>query len=131
MNGPHLSNSILNFLKSRNNWKKWDKNSSRRRLEKNLTNKCKKKEEKNKDKNIKSLNILNFNNNRPNYMMKGKNKKNLIIKKRFNSKKKWGIDKLKIKVKGKKLIKRKKMNLISYWFKKSKNKLHLRSKRLE
>ena len=79
MNGPHQLNSILSYLRSKNNFRKCENNNLRKRLKNNLINKCNKKDVKNKDNKNNCNNIQNYNNNKLNFMMKDKDKKNKII----------------------------------------------------
>ncbi len=88
MNGPHLLNLILNCLKNKNNSKKCVNKNLKRKLKSNQINKSNKKNVKKKDKKNNIRNIISFNKNKLDFMMKDKEKKSKIIKKKSNWKKK-------------------------------------------
>lgn len=88
MNGlPQLS-SIQNYLKSKNNSKKCVNKNLKRRLKNNQISKSNKKNVKKKDKKNNIKNIINFNNNKQDFMIRDKERKNKIIKRKFNYKRK-------------------------------------------
>ena len=87
MNGPLQSNLILNYSKKKNNFRKCVNNNLRKRLKNSLINKCNKKDVRNKDNKNNLINTLNYNRSKLGFMMKEKDKKNKIIKKRQIQKK--------------------------------------------
>lgn len=115
MNGPLWSSLILNFLRNKNNLRKCVNNNSRKKSKKSSISKCKKKDAKNNVNKNKAKSILDFSNNKRSCMMKDKEKKKKNIKEKLNLRRKWETDKLRINIREKKLKKRRKINLITYW----------------
>lgn len=120
-----------NCSKSKSNFKEWESNSSKKRLKRNWISKCNRKKERKIENWNKLRNISSCNNNKPNSMMKEKNKRNKNIRKRFNLKRKWEINKLKTNSKERKSIKRNRANLIRCWLLKLKNKSPLKNSKWE
>lgn len=96
-----------------------------------MISKCKKKEEKNKDKKENKKNIISFNRNKPDYMMREKLKRKINTKEKLNSKRKCVIVKLKMNLKEKKLKRKNRTNLIIFLCKKLKKKFLLKNRKWE
>lgn len=113
MNGLLWSSLILNCSKKKKSLKRWEKNSSRKRLKKNSISKWNKKRERKTANKEKTKSISNFNNNRPNFTMKDKKKKEKSINEKSSSKRKWETAKSKTKTRERKSKKRNRTSSIT------------------
>ena len=123
INGPLLLSLMQSCLRNRKSCRKFENNSSKRKLKNNLISKWRNVKEKGSKNWKKNKNIKNCNRNKSKIMIKGKNKKGRSIKGKFNLKRKWGIGKLKRKIKGKNKKRKEKINLIIFLSRKLKKKL--------
>lgn len=94
-----------------------------------MISKCKKKEEKNKDKKENKRNITSFKKSKLDFMMREKLKRKINTKEKLNSKRKCVIVKLKMNLKEKKLKRKNRTNLTIFLCKKLKKKFLLKNRK--
>ena len=121
-NGLPSSNSTQNSSRKKKNYKDYDRNNSKRKSRKNSISKYKRRKEEKNLKNNNKNNILNCSKSKLRPTINVKEKRKINMKERFYWKSRWEISRSKIKTRERKLRRRRKINSISSWLKRSKKK---------